>query len=297
MKKLNEWIKAHPYKAIIFVFLFTMLSACMAVVSSVGFWWGMAIYALLGLAWSMVFTRDMAIILAIAISTSSLEAAEPPRDSVGGVAIGVVVICVGGYCVYRVVKFCQRKFPKETGSSTNSPPSFIPVPDNESAASWNYGSIGSCDPTLTPGPDLLAQDAGGTLFAVDVRIDEEGNATVNTSAAGEVATQNWAEFQAEVARHGIQITGNPDNSQYFSTNRVPCAPSDIAISFDANTRTVDIKDSGGPVKLIEIDRSRDLRNWTPFLRTRVGAGGRGLRIEDATATSTMFYRVNVSNAE
>lgn len=296
MKKLNQWVKSHPYKSLLFVFLFTVLSACMAVVNTIGFWCGLAIYALLGLAWSIVFSRDVSIVLALAIATSSVQAAEPPVESVGGVAVGVVVICVGGYCVYRVAKFCQRKFPKESGSSTNSPPSFIPVPDNESAASWNYGSIGSCDPTLTPGPDLLAHETAGTLFGVDVRIDEEGNATVSVSANAE-STQSWAEFQAEVARHGIQITGNPDNSQYFSTNRVPCAPSDIAISFDANTKTVDLKDSGGPVKLIEVDRSRDLQNWSPFLRTRIGAGGRGLRIEDATTTSTMFYRVNVSNAE
>lgn len=233
------------------------------------------------------------VILALILWTNSLQAAEPPIESVGGVAVGVVVICVGGFCVYKVVKFCQRKFPKES-SNTNSPPAFIPQADGESAASWNYGAIGSCDPTLTPGPDLVMQETSGTLFTLDVRIDDDGNATVGMSADPDAATQNWADFQAEVARHGVQITGNPDNSQYFSTNRVPCAPADIAISFDATTKTVDLKDSGGPVKLIEIERSRDLRNWSPFLRTRMGAGGRELRIQDATTAGTMFYRVNVS---
>lgn len=294
MKALNAWIKAHPYKALLFVFLFTVISSAMAVVNTVGFWCGLGIYALLGLAWSMVFSRDVSIILALSLAAGSIEATEPPVEAAGGIAVGVVVICVGGYCVYKTVKFCQRKFPKETNGGTNS---FIPVADGESAASWNYGAIGSCDPTLTPGPDLLAQETGGTLFTIDILIDQEGNATVSTSAIGEAATQSWIEFQAEIARHGIQITGNPDNSQYFSTNRVPCAPADVAISFDATTKTVDLKDSGGPVNVIEVDRSRDLQNWTPFLRTRVGAGGRGLRIEDATTTSTMFYRVNVSRKE
>lgn len=294
MKKLNQWVKAHPYKALTFAILFTLISACMATVNTVGFWYGMAIYALAGLAWAMVFSRDVSILLALAIATSSIQAAEPPVEAAGaGVAIGVVVICVGGYCVYRVVKFCQTKFPKET-TNTNSPPSFIPQTGGESAASWNYGSIGSCDPTLHPGPDLLAVESSATLFTVDIRIDADGNATIGTRATKDAATQNWSDFQAEVASHGIEVTGRPDNSQYFSTNRVPCNSSDAFISFDTTTKTVDLIDAVHPVKLIEIERSRDLQNWTPFIRTRVGSGGRGLRIEDATTTSTMFYRVNVS---
>jgi hypothetical protein len=294
MKKLNQWIKAHPYKSMLFTFLFVQIAAIMAVVNENGFWCGLAIFVALVVLWAVEFSRDiskLSIVLALSISTS-LNAAEP-EASPAGVAVGVVVICVGGYCVYRVVKFCQKKFPKET-ASTNNPPAFMPQGD-ESAASWNYGSLGSCDPTLTPGPDFLAPETSATLFVVDVRIDEEGSVTVRTSARGEAETQDWIEFQSEVARHGIQITGSPDGSQYFSTNRVPCSAEAVPISFDPDTKTVDLKDSGGPVKLIEVQRSRDLQNWSPFLRTRVGAGGRGLRIEDATTASSMFYRVNISH--
>lgn len=296
MKSLNAWVKAHPYKAILFACGFCVIAAALPATNELGMRYGIILFVLLLILWAGIFcgdVRKLSLLLILAISTSESHAADPPVESVGGVAVGVVVICVGGYCVYKTVKFCQRKFPKEAGN-TNGAHSFVPTADGESAASWNYGAIGSCDPTLTPGPDFLVQETAGLLFAVDVRIDDAGNVTVNTSALSEGGTQGWAEFQAEVARHGIQITGNPDNSQYFSTNRIACTPSDVAISFDASTGTVDMKDSGGPVKLIEIQRSRDLQHWSSFLRTRVGAGGRGLRIEDATTAGSMFYRVNVS---
>lgn len=295
MKTLNQWIKAHPYKALLFLSFFELVAASMAVVNEMGFWCGLVLFISLLLFWAITFSLDskLPIILAVALAATSAEAAEPPQTA-PGIAVGVVVICVGGYCVYKVVKFCQRKFPKE---STNSPSAFMPQGDGETAASWNYGSMGSCDPTLTPGSDLLAQDSAGTVFTVDVRIDEEGNASIGTSALGEAATQSWTDFQADVARHGVQITGSADGSQYFATNGVPCSPDDIPISFDAVTQTVDIKDSGGPVRLIVLERSRDLHNWSPFLRTRVGTGGPGLRIQDATTAVSMFYRVTVSDSQ
>lgn len=296
MKKLNQWIKAHPYKAIIFVFLFTLIAACLAVINEQAFWRGTVFGAGVIVFWALIFSRDalkLPAILALAIAVPSTKAAEPPREVSPGVAVGVVVICVGGYCVYKVVKFCQKKFPKDT--NTNSPPSFSVNGGDESAASWSYGAIGTCDPTLTPEPEFVTSDtSSGTLFTLDIRLDQDGDFTVRMSASGESATQGWAEFQTEVARHGVYVTGSADGSQYFSTNRVPCRASDIPISFDALTKTIELR-SDNPMKLIEVERSRDLQNWSSFLRTKVSAGAPDLRIQDATTAVSMFYRVNVSS--
>ncbi len=304
IKDWNRWGHSHPWKAVLFAVFFTFNACVIGNVNATGFRFFL-ILLVLGLValFSIVF-RDMkklkttlpvALALIMAFSSVSSQAAEPPQPSPVGVGVGVVVVCAGGYCVYKLVKFCQRKFPKES-SNTNSPPAFRPQ-GNESAASWNYGSMGSCDPTLTPGGDLRFVDGVvGTLFTVDLAVDESGGIAMRTSAQiGDAVTQSWTEFADEIARHGVTVTGSPDGSMYYATNGVPCAPEDVLISFDALTGTVEIKDGSGPVKLIEIERSRDLLAWHPFLRTKVGAGGRGLRIEDATTATSMFYKISVSD--
>jgi len=304
IKQLNRWVHSHPYKAILFAIVFTFDAAVTGFIDDRLLCYGVLVFIIVLAGWVSVFwwdTRKLGALLIAAMLAASVKAEEPrqePRQvSPVGIGVGVVVICVGGYCIYRISKFCQRKFPKETAPNTNASPSVVPGDGGEMAASWNYGSAGSCDPTLEP-PGVVAVDIGApTMFRVDVNIDADGNVQTHTSAVfGEAVTQGWTEFQAEVARHGIYVTGSADGSQFFSINRQPCAAGQIPISFDLTTHVVNIRDGTGPAKLIEVERSRDMVNWSPFLVTKLRAGGRGARIEDASTASSMFYRVKVSDS-
>ncbi len=303
---LNMWIKAHPYKALGFNWAFMMISTCMVASNEEGCWCGVAVTAVIAAVGGIVVYRDLkklkktlAVLLAFIIAMTATAQEQPPEAIPVGPAVTVVVLCVVGVCVVLAVPSCKKIAAKLKTPATNAVEQLtgLSPQGDEDAASWNFGDHGSCDPTLPP-PEFAAVTPNGppTVFTVDVRVDEEGNVTTATHATiGEHAIQTWEQFMAEVATHGIFISGLPDNTQYFSRNRVPCRPEDVPISFDALTGTVEIKDGSGPVKLIEIERSRDLQNWSPFLRTRVGAGGRALRIEDATTSASMFYKVKVSD--
>jgi hypothetical protein len=220
------------------------------------------------------------------------DAEEPLRNNdPNAVPIGaaVVVICVGGYCVYRLVKFCQKKFPKET--NTNE----LTVRGGEEyGGAWNYGMIGSCYDPQFQAASVTETDA--TTFSLNVLVGQGGTlSTTMSTVSGEGTTQSFEEFQIEVAGHGLWVTGNGDNTQYFSINRVPCVDIEcrmgIPISFDEDTKSVKIE-SDGVMQRVSIERSSNLVNWSPFLITDVAEGG-GFRTIDTTRDEQMFYRVTV----
>ncbi len=45
MSKLNLWVKAHPYQAMLFTNFFTLLAGCMAVVNDTGLKCGLMLFA------------------------------------------------------------------------------------------------------------------------------------------------------------------------------------------------------------------------------------------------------------
>jgi hypothetical protein len=84
------------------------------------------------LVWFGLVRKGIVLVLALAIATSSSTKAQEPALPY---AVGAVVVVVGGVAVYKLVKFCQKRFPKDT----NAPPE-----QASNGAAWTYAAMGSC---------------------------------------------------------------------------------------------------------------------------------------------------------
>ena len=263
------------------------------------------LFAIFYIAWSLKCVRkaSLCVVLSLSLLTPEPAKAQEPQpigDSVDsvGVAIGVVVICVGAVCTYKVVKFCQKAFPKDKkdGSNTNEFTGLIRASADgdagEYGASWNYGSPGSCsgyEGDLTAASD----DASGTQFNLNVLVQSGGAVRTTMSVStGAGATLTFAEFQADVISHGLYISGNRDGASYFSRDGIPCTAYEVPLFFDEDTKSVR-HDLGGTLRHLIVERSKDLAAWTKFLETDVSEGT-GFVVSDATREGQMFYRVQVT---
>lgn len=215
---------------------------------------------------------------------------EPEFKPAAGYLAGGAVICIGGYCVYKLYKTCQRLFPK---SSTNSPPSNVSfqAASDEYGMSWNDTSIGSC--ADIEGEQFNAASEEVNYIAVlKVTVDNAGTVTSSISAAKSEPdqTQSWDEFKAEVASYGLVVSERGDGTKYYSVNRVPCGPGGVPIVFDEQTKTVVHAGFSGQMRTITIERSKDFQSWTKVMSTTTGYGT-GFRVDDLTRSGQMFYRV------
>jgi hypothetical protein len=228
-----------------------------------------------------VMKRLLTALLIISITTIPIRPAKS-----AGYAVGVIVICAGGYCVYRLVKVCQKVFPPKT---TNSPPS-LSASGDEYAGAYEYSSVGSC---YEP-PQFNAASAGHnpTTFTLNVIVERAGVTTSMSANSQEGTAQSWAEFQADMASHGLFITGHPAVFPQFSRNGVPCDSAMVPLEFNYITGRV-INVTGGDLRRVVVERSIDLIAWSQLLTTDVGVGT-GFKVEDTTAEGSMFYRVQVS---
>jgi hypothetical protein len=313
MNQLKQWMHAHPFKAVGTTFLATAIATFVGCNDHL-FNYGAALIVTLALVCGFLIWRDtkksVAVIALLAFLAQGLPAQKaPPQDpapapqqfeqAAAPVAVGaaVVVICVGAYCTYKLVKFCQRKFPKSSG--TNAPPAadgFAAAGEEEYGASWNYGALGSCydDGQNEFAAFSPASDEQGVTFTIDAVLEPDSTLTTRMNCRqGEEATQSWEQFAAEVRSHGLVVTGVADGSQYFSRNRTPCDPSQVPIEFDPFTKTVLLPAGVAEMRRVTVERSKDLVSWSPLLTTTVPIG-KGVRVEDATRSGQMFYRLSVS---
>lgn len=211
---------------------------------------------------------------------------EPVFQPAAGLAVGAVVICVGGYCIYKMVKVCQKAFPPK---STNAPPGFASSSTDEYGGAYEYSSIGSCyvPPSINASPyeNLLINP---TTFTLNITVQEADVVTTMTANTDEGTAQTWTQFQSEMAGHGLHLTGRPSEPQ-FSRGGVPCDSAQVPLEFDQVTGRV-VQRSGGDMRHVVIERSPNLVDWAPLLQTDVGVGT-GFQVIDCTRESSMFYRV------
>lgn len=202
--------------------------------------------------------------------------------------VGVIVICVGGYCVYKVVKVCQKKFPPK---NTNAPPEEFTAAGSEYGAACEYSSIGSC---YTP-PSFNASSENPlinpTTFTLNVMVEREGAVTSMSANNAEGTAQDWASFQSEMASHGLFLVGHPSQPQ-AEIGGVPCDPSLVPLEFDPFTGRV-THHTGEDLMRVVVERSPNLTDWYPLLVTDTGVGS-GFKVVDTTREGQMFYRVQVS---
>jgi hypothetical protein len=232
-------------------------------------------------------TATVIVIAALLASTSQSRAEE--QKSAVAVGVGVVVICVGAVCGYKVYKFCQKKFPPK---STNAPPDEFTAAGGEYGGSCEYSSIGSCytPPSLNASPyeNLLINP---TTFSLGVLVEPIGASVSMNVNNDEGTAQDWTAFQADMASHGLFVTGHPSSPQ-FELGGVPCDPSMVPLQFDQETGRVTHR-TGGEMRRVTVERSPNLTDWSPLLVTDTGVGS-GFKVVDTTREGQMFYRVGVS---
>lgn len=293
---LLNWSSAHPIQTILFTFLFTIIPTI------VGFredWMvgGLTVFVL-GLAgWCLCIWRHRKNIVTTLLITSFLSVIvpaptqakepEPVFQPAAVVAVGVVVICVGTICVYKMVKVCQRKFPPK---STNAPPEFAASSTDEYGGAYEYSSIGSC---YVP-PSLHAShyenlSINPTTFTLNIMVQEADVVTTMTANTDEGTAQTWDQFQSEMAEHGLFLTGRPSEPQ-FSRGGIPCDGASVPLEFDRATGRV-VQRTEGNMRRVVIERSIDLNTWSALLQTDVGVGT-GFQVVDTTRYGTCFYRVS-----
>lgn len=233
---------------------------------------------------------------------SSLAINAPAQEkSAAGVGVGIVIICVGGYCVYKVIRFCQRKFPKDKPSNTNELSNFILQPSafsggvgDEYGGSWNHDSLGSClSDAITTTLSSSDRETNPTIFSLNVFVASptELRRTMTADTRPE-SFQSWAEFQSEVASHGLVVTGQADGSQYFSRNSVPVSAGEVPLRFDTATSQV-IHNRGGELVTVVVEASTDLENWQQLASLQHGVG-EGFQIADVSGEEAQFYRVRIA---
>jgi len=309
MKTIMQWLRLHPLKAVLFTTIFT------AIATAAGFREDLqslfiAAFIVNLVLWAVTFRLDMlaheklfrhenwmrmnklmALLLAGLFSYTPAQSAERPQqqESVAAIGVGVVVICVGGYCVYRVVKVCQKKFPPKS-AETNSNDSFSAAGDEYGGAT-EYSSIGSCYvPSLNSFPyeDLLQNP---TTFTLSVAL-RQGTAQMKMSANNEEGTtQTWDQFVSDIADHGLFLTGRPALEPQYERDRIPCDRASVPLSFDPFTGRV-THNTGGELRHVTIERSPNLQDWYPLLVTDV-SDNTGFQVVDTTREGQMFYRVSL----
>lgn len=224
-----------------------------------------------------------------ALLNANIPHEKPEFQPAAGIAVGAVVICVGGYCIYKMVKVCQKAFPPK---STNSNDGFMASAADEYAGAYEYSSIGSC---YTP-PDLRRVSSyedlpsPATTFTLNVMVEPAG-VTTSMSAGKEETAQTWTEFQAEMAGHGLFLTGRSSWLPQFSRNGAPCDGALVPLEFDPLTGRV-TQHTDGEMSRVVVERSPNLIDWAPLLVTDVGVGS-VFKVVDTTREGQMFYRVSV----
>lgn len=290
-KALIQWASAHPIQTILFTFLFTSISVVLGFREDwmVG---GLTVF-FLGLAgWCLSLWRHgKKIITLLLIAVMVTAPIQQIRAAMYGV--GVVVICVGAYCIIKVVKVCQKKFPPK---STNAPPEeFSANADGEYGGVYEYSSIGSCYEPL-PGQDLLASPFENltnnpTTFTLNILPQPGGTVATSITTSTADDSQSWAQFVEEMAGHGLPVTGRPGSEPRYERDGIPCDASAVPLSFDPWTGRV-IHGTGGVMTRITVERSLNLETWSPLLTMDVN-NGKGLRLVDTTREGQMFYKVSV----
>lgn len=323
MKKLVKWMHAHPIKSVIAAAAFSSMATALAFRDD---WltYGSLIYGALAVAFGLFVWKSkvVAVLLAVALiapqagaqeaeKEKEAEVAAAPAAGCAAAAVAVVVVVVGGYCIYKIVKFCQRKFP-------NSPPppnvgtnavqtALLATGSDVYAASWNYDYMGSCNPydPCYGDPESVSRSLTGsqtssaatTCLDITMTLDDENEVrfnTVITTTNGPGSTLSWQEFQDQVRSYGVMVTGNGDQEQYFAKNGVPISASESPIQFNVQQRRVQVHGAGDtPFYTVVVERSDDLIRWDHLLSTEIQPGAR-FRVDDGVNKGRGFYRMRAT---
>lgn len=293
MKPIRSWMSHHPFKVVLFTFLFTLIPAIMAVTDERFFYVGLTAFMIFVIVWAIsVWRYSKNIVTLLLITTITASPLKQARSA--AIGVGAVVVCLGAFCVYKMVKVCQKKFPPRKSGETNSSGGFVATGTDEYAGAYEYSSIGSCFVMPDTNGLSLFEDLtqNPTTFTLNVMLIPDGVLTSMASDSTEGTAQTWDQFRSEMEERGLFLTGHASYQPQFSRNGVPCDGASVPLSFDPITGRV-IHNTGGELKRVTIDRSPNLIDWAPLLVTDVSANT-GFKVIDTTREGQMFYRVQVS---
>lgn len=287
LTSLLQWASRHPIQVALFSCWFSVIATALAFRED-WLWPGLALFSMGLAAWSVSVLRHFRATLLMTLAIAlTLQPAKAEQNEAVPIAVGVVVICVGGVCVYKAVKFCSRKFPK----STNAPPSLTASGSDEIAAAYEYSSPGSC---YVPPDGLSLQEdptQNPTTFTLGVTVHGESVTTTMSANNAEGTTQDWTGFATEMAQHGLHLTGRAQSAPQYAQNGVPCDSGAVPLWFDPVTGRI-VHDQGGQLRRVVVERSVDLENWSHLLTTDVSDGSK-FAIVDVSRFGQGFYRVSV----
>lgn len=231
------------------------------------------------------------VILAALMAIAGLQKAKAEElqfEPAGAAGVAVVVVVVGGVCVYFLVKTCQRLFPKTPAPSTNSPPEFIGG-GVDTAGSWSYYGVVSCyEPQTEQQWPTITMELSGVI-----QENEHGpyfHLAASRRLDGAEVLQDYDSFQADLARHGI--TMGPVGTMYYGRNGKPAYEEEVPIRFSESgtEHLVTINSEAGPSIPLVIQRSFDLQTWNNFGYVSVPMGQQ-FKLVDTTTRQSAFYRI------
>jgi hypothetical protein len=166
IKQLKRWVQEHPWKAIGFTWLFTLLVTLSASGTVTVYMWG--VVAAISVIFLFVIhreTRNKTVGVLMIATFLSLGTAPPAKAEVratenAAVIVAIVVLVVGGVVSCKIVRFCQKNF---SPTPTNAPPDdssslYFILGDDSAGASYSGSGVEYCweetwpadsDPTCT----------------------------------------------------------------------------------------------------------------------------------------------------
>lgn len=285
----RSWIRLCPFTAVYVSSFMTLLVTLAATVGppadlifAVGF------VTMLGAIMVSVWMLGRRGLLPVLLCVALIGIPHSRAERVAPVVIGGVVVIVGGVIIYKVAKFCQRKFPKNP-PNTNDPPAFIMATPGSGtdAAAWTYGSMGSC---YVPPPSFNAASEGPAAINFSIWIKADLTPSITYLHGGEDGIQDVDGWNADLAGWGLSMSSNgPSESYSHDGVPVPREASPIAFGADLSHMVSVIKD-GVPNVTVRIERSYDLVEWGAVLEASVPVG-MSLQLDDVSESSQTFYRV------
>lgn len=203
--------------------------------------------------------KPLVVLLLSTVLISTAKAEEPQPVNPGTVAVAGVVIVGGGYVIYRLAKFCAKKFPKSTNT----------VQSASYCAAWPPGMDEYC-----PSADLTA-----TYVEVSGVIVSTNQSPVLSVRQGGFVTDEDAWIDSLEAL-GLSLSGP---GPWFATNGHPgSAPVWFLSDGQVNV--------AGPGAVMLLEESSDLRQWHTILTTGLPLG-LPWTVQLASPARQTFYRV------
>lgn len=286
MNQIKSWICSRPFTAVVLTAVFGITATAAAMddrfIPYAGVLFCIGVLVMVFSMWR--FTGIMlAIVLAISGITET-KAQEQPPVAEAPIGVAVVVVVVGGVCVYLLVKTCKRLFPKTPAPETNSPPNIIGRPD-DTAGSWTYGATYCYDLQSEQLPEVTMELSG---------VIEEGEhgpfLRLHASRQMYEPLQDFDSFQQDLQRHGITV--GPIGTMNFGRNGRPAYEDETPIRFTESDGKyiATVNSEAGTNVIMKVQRSFDLRTWSDFGFVS-GSIGQRFRLIDTTTSRAAFYRI------